>query len=407
VAAAWTVPLVTASGGLPALMKLLRGQAGLVAANDASLSRAGASTVHLVSRFLVDPWGPRWAAAIVLVLAGAGCVLLVRRRCGGALPLLVFAFVDLAFALAVMNPPDAARYAMPSMLGVAFLAGGACAATARWRVGAAVTLVTPAVLAAGFVVYCWPLLRQRTTTPSPPVQAAAWANGHLPEGALVLYERELESHALELLPRWKRLPADARISVSARRPVFLLAEGQTGACGGITFSWAQGAAWRRLTRGHLAVVSWTPVSGARLFEPLAGVYGPEPSALAWLTDTREGEAWRWLADRASLRVVPGDATALSLALRLPTNAPYTEATLTLDVAGTRQTPVRLGRGETAALRLPLPRARRVRIDISSDHSFLPADAGVTSGDRRRLAVQLVRFELVDVAPDARCEADVR
>ena len=395
VASAWAVPLVLASGGLRALAKLFRGQAGLVAANDASLSRAGASVTHLVGRFVVDPWGPRWAAAIVLVLAVAGAVLLVRRRGGGALPLLVFAGADLAFALAVMNPPDAARYAMPSMLGVAFLAGGACAAVARSRARATAALVLPAALIAGFVVYCWPLLRQRTTTPSPTVQAAAWAKGHLPDGALVLYERELESHALELLPQWKRLPADERISVSARRPVFLLAEGRSGAAAGATFEWTRDPAWRRLTRGHLGVVSWTPVSGARLFEPLAGVYGPEPSALAWLTGKPDGEAWRWLADRASLRVVPGDAAALSLGLRLPTNAPYSEVTVTLDVAGTRQAPVRLARGETVALRLPLPRARRVRVDIDSDRSFLPAAAGVTSGDRRRLAVQLVRCELVD------------
>ncbi|HET9768188.1 MAG TPA: hypothetical protein VFS60_15145 [Thermoanaerobaculia bacterium] len=320
--------------------------------------------------------------------------LALHRGGRGALPLLAFAAADLAFALAVMNPPDAARYAMPSMLGVAFLAGGACAAAARSRPGATAALVVPAALIVGFVVYCGPLLRQRTTTPSPPVQAAAWAKSHLPNGALVLYERELESHALDLLPQWKRLPADARISVSARRPVFLLAEGRSGAAAA-TFEWARDSAWRRLTRGRLGVVSWTPVSGARLFEPLAGVYGPEPSALAWLAGGPDGEAWRWLADRASLRVVPGDAAALSLGLRLPINTPYSEVTVTLDVAGTRQAPVHLARGETTALRLPLQRARRVRVDISSDRSFLPAAAGVTSGDRRRLAVQLIRCELVD------------
>ena len=407
VTAAWLVPLVNAAGGVRKLRLLLGSQATLVAANDASVARVGSSAGDLLARFVADPWGPRWAALAIAALALAGVVQLVRARRAAALPLLVFAAVDLAFALAVMNPGDAARYALPSMLAVAFLAGCGCAALARGRVGAIAALAVPAVLVAAFAAYCAPLLRVRSTTPSPPVQAAAWASAHLPPGALVLYERELESHALELLPRWKRLPADARIRVAAKRPVFLLAEGPSAGVGGATFEWPQGEAWRTLTRRHLGVVSWTPVSAAKLYEPLAGVYGPEPSALAWLAGGRDRESWRWLSDRASLRLSPDGAASLDVGLRLPTNVPYADVTVTLDVAGARQPPLRLARGESASLRLPLPPARRVRIDVSSDRAFLPAEAGETSGDRRRLAVQLVRLELVDFGPSAGSGGEVR
>jgi len=408
VATAWLVPLVNAAGGVAKLRLLLGGQANLVAANDASVARVGIGAGGVLARFVADPWGPRWAAMAIGALALAGAVRLARARRAAALPLLVFAAVDLAFALAVMNPGDAARYALPSMLAVAFLAGCGCVALSRARIAAPAALLVVAILVAGFAAYSAPLLRVRTTTPSPPVQAAAWARTHLPRGALVLYERELESHALELLPAWQRLPADARIRCSARRPTFLIAEGPSTSAAGVTFAWPQGEAWRKLTRRHLGVVSWTPVSAAKLYEPLAGVYGPEPSALAWLAGGRDGDAWRWLSDRASLRLAASGAANLDLGLRLPTNAPYAEVTVTLDVAGARQPPLRLARGESATLHLPLPAAaRRVRVDIASDRSFLPVEAGITSGDRRRLAVQLVRLELVDFPPQLAARGGVR
>ncbi|HEV8240662.1 MAG TPA: hypothetical protein VGS57_14930 [Thermoanaerobaculia bacterium] len=394
VATAWAVPLLVASGGPRLFVKLLRGQAGLVAANDASLARASLSAARIVGRFVVDPWGPRWAAVVVLGLAAAGGALVARQRRSAALPVLLFGAIDLALALAVMNPPDAARYAMPSMLAVAFLAGGACAAVQRLpsgRVGAPLLLVA---LSLGFVLYAAPLLRERATTPSPPVQATAWARAHLPDGTLVLYERELESYALELLPRWKRLPADGRLPCATRRPVFLLAEGASALPGAVTFRWNDGPAWRALTRQRLGVVSWTPVAGGRLFEPLAGVYGAEPSARTWLGRGSGVDAWRWLADRASLRVCSEGAPAVDLRLRLPALAPHPDVTVEIVTAGGRRAPLHIARGVTVAVRLPLPPARRVRIDLVASPSFVPAESGLTAGDHRRLAVQLVDLQLV-------------
>lgn len=394
VATAWTVPLVVASGGPNQFAKLLRGQAGLVAANDASLARSRMSAAEIVVRFVVDPWGPSWAAMVVLALAAAGVALVVRRRRVTALPLLVFGAVDLAFALGVMNPPDAARYAMPSMLAVAFLAGGGCAALRALPWGRMVSPLVLSALLLGIAAYTAPLLRQRTTTPSPPVQAAAWARTHLVEGTLVLFERELESYALELLPQWKRVPADGSVPCATRRPVFLLGEGEGSVPGSATFRWADGPAWRSLTRQRLGVVSWTPVWGSRLFEPLAGVHAAEPSSRAWLTRGPRVDAWRWLADRASLRVCPDGAAAVELGLRLPALAPQPGVDVELSVAGTAQRPLHIARDETMTVRLPLPPARRVRIDLATQPSFVPAESGLTAGDRRRLAVQLVDLHLV-------------
>jgi hypothetical protein len=394
VAAAWMGPLVAASGGPGGLLRLLRGQAGLVAGHDASLARAGTSTPELLARFLLDPWGPRWAAWLVLALAAAGGARLLRRRPAAALPLLVFGAADLAFALAVMNPDDGARYALPSMVTVAGLAavGGAAVEPRSWR-ARAVWLV-PVASVVAFAVYTAPLLRQRATADSPPVRAAAWGRRHLPARALVLYDRQLESFALQLLPDWKRIPADGPLPCNWRGSTFLLAEGRSGVAGGPTFHWPRGSAWRRLTRGRYGVVSWTPIPAGRLFEARTGVYGPEPSALAVLAGGQLGDGWRWLADEASIRVCPGGATALELALRLPPEAPDEAVAVAVELGGVPQATVHLRRGERRDLRLALAPGRRVRLDLHADRSFVPDRAAVTSGDRRRLAVQLVRWQLV-------------
>jgi hypothetical protein len=393
VALAWFLPLVAACEGPRGLYQLLTAQAGLVARNDATLARAGTSMAGVWARFVVDPWGPRWVAIGVLGSAVVGTALRLRTRRRAALPLLVFGAADLSLAVTAMNPADAARYALPSMLAVAFLAGRGWSALQGRRVGGLLALGLPLVLVTGSVLYTAPLLRQRTATESPPVQAAAWARGHLPPGTLVVYERELESHALELLPRWKRVAADGAMPCARGRAVFLLHEGEAGP-GGASFRWAEGPAWRRLTRGHLGTVAWTPISGGQLFEPLLGVYGPEPSARAWLAGAPGADSWRWLADRAALRVCPQGATALELGLRLPANAPYEDLDVGVEAAGAAPVRVHLRHGESALLRLPLRETRRVRVELRADRSFVPAAAGIGPGDRRRLAVQLVRLRLL-------------
>src|SRR5581483_7209412 len=159
-------------------------------------------------------------------------------RLAMAAPLLVLALLNLAFALLAMNPADAVRYALPTLLAVAFLAAvGIAVVTAGVR---APWLLVPAavVLAAGFVVYTWPLLRERTTAPSPPVQALTWARAHLPPGARLLVDPPLAPHASELLgDRDLRLPAPALAAAggAGRRPLWLLADGASGWPGAVAF----------------------------------------------------------------------------------------------------------------------------------------------------------------------------
>lgn len=395
---AWLVPLVRACGGLEGLLSLLRRQAGLVAAHDAALARAHGTAVDLLVRFVLDPWGPRWASVAVLGLAMVGGYAVARGRLSWMAPLLLFGMTDLAFALAVMNPDEGPRYALPAMMAVAALAGLGGAAVAPLLRARALGPVALAALLGGFVAFTAPVLRQRAGADSPPVRAAAWARGHLPPGALVLYDRQLESFAQHLLPAWKRIPADSRLPCRWRGPMFLFAEGTSPVPDAPTFAWLSGPAWERLTPGRYAVVSWTPVERARLFEPGAGVYGPEPSALAVLAAGSDVDSWRWLAEEAWFRVCPGGAGALELGFRLPANVPYGQIHLTIEVAASPPTSLTLARGDRASVRLALPVGRRTRVDVSADRGFVPDTTGITRGDRRRLAVQLVEARLVSSGP---------
>src|SRR5207244_3366908 len=159
----WFVPLVLAVGGPGGLLPFLGRQAGFVARFDANAPRAGHALSWVVVRFLAHPWGTRWTSLPVLGLALAGTFALVGGRRRGALPLAVLCGVDLAFALAVMNPSDAVRYALPSLLFVAFaVAVGIEALARRVRLPAAVGLMV-ALFATGFLVYTEPLLAARAT----------------------------------------------------------------------------------------------------------------------------------------------------------------------------------------------------------------------------------------------------
>ncbi|HET9765524.1 MAG TPA: hypothetical protein VFS60_01680, partial [Thermoanaerobaculia bacterium] len=164
------IPDVQASGGPIRLVKLVRGQAKLVAAVDAGLARGALGVAALVTRFVAHPWGPKQLSVPVLLLACGGFVELVRRRRLAALPLLVLAAVDLAFALRVMDPADAVRYALPSLLAVSLLAVVGLYALAGLVRLPALAPLGAVLLIAGFVAYTFPILSERSTLPSPPVQ---------------------------------------------------------------------------------------------------------------------------------------------------------------------------------------------------------------------------------------------
>ncbi len=404
----WFVPLVVAVGGPGGLAPFLTRQAGNVVVFDALQPRATASSFGIATRFLAHPWGTRLTSLPVLLfaLAGAAMPAAGRRRqadvlpsapappssrLAPVLPLAVLAAIDLALGLFLLNPDDAARYALPSMLAVAGAAGVGCVALGRAVRVPALSWIAAAELGAGFVAFTWPLLAVRAATPSPPVQAARWfARAQSPE-SLLLVEPSLSAHAEALLPGFERLPVAAGPppeAMTQRRPVWLLGDGESDLPGARTFRWPASDAYGKLTRRSYRVVSLSPLPPAQLFQALGGVHGPEPSL--------RQPGWRWLDAQAAIRLggtgaATGTGDALAFTLRLPRNVPWPANTVTVDLAGGAASTVVLRRGETRRLVLPRGDAAAVDVTFHSRAAFVPAASGL-GPDYRRLAVQLVSVE---------------
>ncbi len=381
VCALWLVPLVVACGGPAGLAALLGKQAGLVAAVDADSARGALGRLGIVNRFVAHPWGPKQLSLPVLLAAVGGLVVAARRRLLGALPLVVLAAANLALALVAMDPADAVRYALPSLLAVAFFAAVGLDAVTRAIRLAPLRWVAAAALCAGFIAFTAPILRARATTDSPPVRAAAWARAHLPPNARVLVAPPLLPHAAELLGGRAFTVADPSPSppgVEERGPTFLLGEGDTGWPGTVTFRWPPSEAYGKLTRGYYRVVSWSPVPDCGL-TPAVGVYGWEPG-------------WRWLDRAVAMRVATRGRRELGLVLGLPPTSPYADVGVTLQAAGAEETTVRVRRASRRRVRVPLPATGVAELSVHTDRSFVPAEAGIGT-DQRRLAVQLVGCDL--------------
>lgn len=379
----WFVPLVVAVGGPAGLLPFLGKQAGLVAAFDTAQPRAGMGWKAVVLRFVAHPWGNRWLSLPILLLAGIGAASVRRSRT--VLPLAVLMAVELAFSLAVMNPRDAVRYALPGMLGIAFAAGaGADVLARRLRIPAP---LLAGLFAAGAVLYTWPLLAARTRTESPPVQAIRWAQANLPRETVFLADKELGAHVAHLLPR-SRATIDEGFAGRPDLPVWLIAEGETGWPGARTFRWPESDAYGKLTRDLYRITSLNPIPPGRRYRVERGVFGYEPTA-------REA-AWRWLAPEAVVRLVPAGARELILSLAVPAVAPLASNRVTITVAGAPAAEVEIRRGERRTVTVPLPAApaalaamemAEVEVVFRSEASFVP------SGAPRRLAVQLVGLEM--------------
>ncbi|HEX7182646.1 MAG TPA: DUF2723 domain-containing protein [Thermoanaerobaculia bacterium] len=381
----WFVPLLVAVGGPSGLIAWLGKQAGLVAAYDTQIPRAGQSAWEIATRFIAHPWGMRWTSVPVLALALAGsAALLFRGRWKRLLPLVVLAAVELVFCLSVMNPRDAVRYALPSLLGVAFAAGVGCEALARRARMPAAAWATVAALAAGFGVYTAPLLIPRSITPSPPVQAAMWIRQNLPQDAILLVERDLQAHAAYLLPKHGRFPVEEGIDRYAGQPGSVYLFGETAEDGAKVFAWPDSDAYGKLTRLLYRVTAVSEVPPGRRYLAVRGVYKYER--------TVEGDGWRWLDAQATIRAfhMPGTRT-IALTLGLPDNAPWPSSRVEISTAGAPTTAVEVHRSEKRTVVIPLSRAEIVDITFQSNESFIPVQAGL-GGDARRLAVQLFDVE---------------
>ncbi|HEX9944762.1 MAG TPA: hypothetical protein VGG03_22360 [Thermoanaerobaculia bacterium] len=384
----WFVPLMAATGGPRGFLDYELKQASYVAGHDATAARAGGTTVGIAARFVAHPWGPKTLALPVLALAAAGAADLARRRRAAALPLAALSGVQLALCLAVMDPGDAVRYALPWVLGVAFAAAVGCAAAARLARRPAAAWVPAALILAGSAACAWPVLAARSTTLSPPVQAVRWIERNLPPQTMILVDPDMAAHASYLLGRRDLAPVEDGLRRAARRPrapVVLLAEGESGWKGAVTFRWPDSDAYRRLTRNHYRVVSVSPIPPDCRYEIVRGVYGWEPNV-------REAK-WRWLDADAALRIVPRGARGLAVTLGLDPSAPFPANSVAVSVNGVPAGSLAIARGASRRIELPLPAAGTAEIAFRSARSFVPTEAGI-GADTRRLAVQLLAVERI-------------
>jgi len=386
----WFLPLLTAVGGPAGFLTFLGKQAGLVAQYDSTVPRAGGRAAWVATRFLAHPWGMRWTSLPVLALAAAGIAALAAGRRWRALPIAVLCAIDLGFGLLVMNPFDSVRYALPSLLGVAFAAAVGCEMLARRARVPAAVWPAAALLIAGFIVYTEPLLAVRTTTDSPPVQAARWIERSVPLDKVLIVEADLWPHAAYLLGEYQRIPADpslqTRFKQRLTRPDFLLGDGESNWPGAVTFLWPESDPRGKLTRGHFRVVSVSPIPSDRWYAPLRGVFAAEPSLRQPL--------WRWMGPDASIGLWSkgsgGEQAALTLGL--PNHAPLDSVPVTVTVNDLPAGQIQVPRGGSRTIIVPLPAGTDfAEISFRSAASFVPAETGL-GPDVRRLAVQLQKVE---------------
>lgn len=356
----WLVPLVTATGGVEGFLDYQLKQAEQVAQHDSTASRRGRDPIAIAAHFALNPWGPRWLALPVLGLAIAGTVRLRRSRRRLALPLAVLSGMHLAFCLAALDPGDGARYALPWVLGMSLAAAVGCEAAAeRMRRPVLGKALVAAILAIS-IIYTSPVLAARAS-PSPPAQAAQWANRHLRQKTVILVSEEMRPHAAYLFRRFTLAPIDEGLHRTARRPgspVYLLAEGESGWEGAQTFQWPASAAYRKLTRNHYRVVSLSPVPAGRRFQIVRGVYGWGPDG-----NVRRAE-WRWMEADAAIRIFPRGARAAVVTLGLDPSSRLPSARVDISVNGSPAGSAGIARGARESIRVALPSSRFGPVEIA-------------------------------------------
>jgi MFS family permease len=383
----WLVPLTMAVGGLRELVAFETGQAGYLAAHDANESRGGWSPVAIAFRFVAHPWGTKFLSLPILILAAIGLGHLVRRRQKAFIPVVIAGALYIAFALWIMDPADGVRYAIPFTLLVAICAacGGQALLPVRLR------WLPPALLAGAAMFYTAPMLWQRHTTASPPVQAAQYALANYPSSAVVLYELPLWPHATYFLA--DRNPR--RIDEGLREffddpnmPLFIYANGATSQPGARTFRWEASDAYSKLTRNHYRVVSVIPVTPERRFRVVRNVHAPEREI--------DGDEWRWVTSPGEIQLAVGPARDVILRLGLPERYPFETNDVTVSIAqgaaeaaALHKTVLRRGSSQEVTISVP---AGAPVIRIEASRTFRPIDVpGSLSQDPRSLSVKLYDF----------------
>jgi len=380
----WFLPLLDAAGGPRELLTYERQQARYFVAHDAAMSRGAKTTFEIAMRFLLHAWGSKYLTLPLILLLILGVVPAWRRR-RELVPIAVFTAVWLTFELGWMDPADAARYSLPSMIFTALLAAfglGTIRASTHIR---AAPWLGAAVFALGSYAYVRPVVDEMAEKPSPPAAAAAYANAHYPPNTVILWDASLRPAAEYLMPRFKSVALERGLRDYYARPdvpLVLYDDGGSNAPDARVFSWRDSDAYGKLTRNHYRVVTLDPVTPDERYLPLAGVYA--------LERTPQGEEWRWLARDAAIRLPPLGATSAELRFRLSHDAPYDANGVRVFVNGTPAGAVTVRKGETVPLVVPIPSAGPVDLRIVSAQSFRPDDI-LHNKDPRSLATQLVYF----------------
>lgn len=386
----WFVPLAMQVGGFESLYRLETKQATYLGEHDADVSRSGWTFPAIALRFIAHPWGMKVASFPLLIVAAIGAAALVRARRREAIPIAVAGLAYIAFALAVMDPADGVRYAIPFVLVVGGAAGmGAWWLAPRMRMPVAAML---ALFAGGSLVYCSSLLSQRGSSTSPPVRAAEFARKTFPPKSVAIYELPLWPHAMYWFGGFTALRFDEGMTRAYERPdvpMFAYVDGASREPGAVVFRWAPSDAYSKLTRNHYRVASVIPIPPEARFRVLRGVYGPEREP--------DGLAWRWLAPVADIQLPTGPPRDATIRLGLPEAAHIETNSVAISVDGAPAGTFRVARGRetVAVVRVP---AGAPRLTFRSEIAFVPAEVpGSLNRDPRTLAVKLYGLKTHPVA----------
>jgi hypothetical protein len=288
-----------------------------------------------VLRFTLHPWGSKFVALPVLACAAYGARTLLREWKPEHEVLMWFTVVHVATGIAAVSPSEGVRWAVPSLIFAAVLAARA----GRIAVAALVGLS---------MWYAYPILRDRVTRPSPPVEAVR----AIPRDSIILSDREMA-------PWVGGTPLDQglRDHVNDREPLLLVASANLR--GARVFSRPDADPYGKLTRNAYRRVSLLPIE--HRYAPLFGVHG--------LEHDEQGGTWRWLNREAEIGL-PRGIRIVRLMFRSP--------------SGPNEVLVN-GRRVPLDTMVELPAAERMRVRAAREYDLeLP--------DTRRVAVQLVRLE---------------
>ncbi|HEY6843982.1 MAG TPA: DUF2723 domain-containing protein [Thermoanaerobaculia bacterium] len=367
---AWFVPLMDATGGWDKLMLWETRQASYVATHDAAMSRGAETTSVILSRFVAHPWGPKWIAIPLAFVALFGLYVLARKPKRPLIAIALFTFIEFIFAIYVMDPADGARYSLPHMIGFALVIAAGLDVIRKSAQMRAAPWIVVAAMAIASLAYTWPIIGTRAHQPSPPAAAAAYANAHFAPNTVIAYDLSLRPHAEYLMSRFATVSVDKALAQFYDRPDIPLVLFGDGGGSGVNFSWPESDAYGKLTRNHYRVVTLETITPAERFLPLRGVYP--------LERTIAGDAWRWLARDAAIRLPSARLPRVTLTLRLSPDTPYDSNVVTVN--GVRTT---VSKQPTS---ITIPSAPE--IDIHAEQSFVPATV-LHNQDPRVLAVQLL------------------